>query len=80
VLKQKLKVPFSLISELLSMLRQDTVLVKYADLPNVNIKDNDDLIIIASALFANAHLLVTGDKELGALGKAGGKYENCLYL
>ena len=69
VLQKKFRVPPSLISEFLNMLRQDTVLVKPADLPSVNIKDKDDLIILASALCAGADLLVTGDKELLALGK-----------
>ena len=69
VLQKKFKVPGSLISEFVNMLRQDTVLVKPDYLPHVNIKDKDDLIILASAICGSADLLVTGDKELLALGK-----------
>ncbi len=69
VLKQKFKVPSSLISEFLNLLKQDTVLAKPVGLPHVNIKDKDDLILLASALGGNADLFVTGDKELLALAK-----------
>ena len=69
VLQQKFKVPSSLISESLNLLRQDTILVKPVELPHVNIKDKDDLIILASALSGNANLFVTGDKELLDLAK-----------
>ena len=69
VLQQKFKVPSSLISESLNLLRQDTILVKPVELPHVNIKDKDDLIILASALSGNADLFVTGDKELLDLAK-----------
>ena len=63
VLRQKFKAPSSLISEFLNLLKQPV------ELPHVNIKDKDDLIILASALSGNADLLVTGDKELLELAK-----------
>src|SRR3990172_11443798 len=69
VLQQKFRVPLYLISEFVNMLRQETLLVKPTNLPHVDIKDKDDLIILASAICGNADLLVTGDKELLALGK-----------
>ena len=69
VLQQKFRVPLYLISEFVNMLRQDTILVKPVNLPHVDIKDKDDLIILASAICASADLLITGDKELLALGK-----------
>lgn len=69
VLQRKLKVPTFLISEFIDVLKQDTVFVKPADLPKVNIKDKDDLIILASALCGEADLFVTGDKELLELAK-----------
>ena len=40
-------------------------------LPDIKIRDKDDLIILSSALDGNADLLVTGDKELLDLGKIG---------
>jgi putative PIN family toxin of toxin-antitoxin system len=69
VLQQKFRIPPSIISEYIDLLQQDTVLAKPVDLPDVKIKDKDDLIILASALSVNSDLLVTGDKELLALGK-----------
>ena len=69
VLKQKFRVSSFLISEFINLLQQDTVLIKPVALPAVNIKDKDDLIILASALSGNADLLVTGDKELLELAK-----------
>ena len=71
VLQRKFRVPASLTVEFLDLLQQDSILSKPANLPDVNIKDKDDLIILASALKVNAELLVTGDKELLALGKIG---------
>jgi putative PIN family toxin of toxin-antitoxin system len=68
VLHQKLKVPSSLISEFLNLLKQDTIFIKPSRLPEVTIKDKADLIIIASALSGSADLLVAGDKELLNLG------------
>ena len=68
VLHHKLKVPSSLISEFLNLLKQDTIFIKPSWSPEVNIKDKSDLIIIASALSGSADLFVTGDKELLNLG------------
>ena len=69
VLQQKFKLPSSLISEFLNLLKQDTILVKPVDVPKINIKDKNDLIILASAINGNADLFVTGDKELLELAK-----------
>lgn len=69
VLQQKFRVPSSLISEFLNLLKQDTILVKPVDVPKVDIKDKNDLIILASAINGNADLFVTGDKELLELAK-----------
>lgn len=71
VLKQKFRVSPFLISEFINVLQQDTILVKPVDVPEVNIKDKNDLIILASALSGNADLLITGDKELLELAKVG---------
>ena len=68
VLHDKLKVPSSLISEFLNLLKQDTILIKPSLSSEVTIKDKTDLIIIGSALSGGADLLITGDKELLNLG------------
>ena len=69
VLQQKFRVPSSLISEFLNLLKQDTILVKPVDVPKIDMKDKNDLIILASAINGNADLFVTGDKELLELDK-----------
>jgi len=71
VLQHKLKVPPALISDFLNLLIQDAIVANPANLPGVKLKDKDDVIILASALTANADLLVTGDNELLALVKVG---------
>lgn len=70
VLQRKFGVPASLVSEFINMLQQDTVLADSSDLPDVKIKDKDDLIILAAALSGDADLFVTGDKELLSLKNA----------
>jgi len=50
------------------ILKQETILPKPLDSPEVTIRDHDDLLIPASALAGGAEVLVTGDKELLALG------------
>ena len=59
----------SITNEFLDMLQHDTILAQPSRHPRINIHDKDDVIIISSALTANADILVTGDKELLALGK-----------
>jgi len=57
-----------IISAIHEILKQDTILPKPLDSPEVPIRDHDDLLIPASALAGGAEVLVTGDKELLALG------------
>lgn len=71
VLQRKFGVSPSLSSEFINMLKQDTILVNPNNLPDIEIQDKDDLMILSAALTADAELLVTGDKELLALGKVG---------
>ncbi len=69
VLQRKFRVPASLIAEFINMLQQDTVLADSSDIPDIKIKDKDDLIILAAALSGDANLFITGDKELLLLKK-----------
>jgi putative PIN family toxin of toxin-antitoxin system len=69
VLKKKFGVPASLVSEFINMLQQDTTLADHSGLPDVKIKDKDDLIILATALSGDTELFITGDKELLLLKK-----------
>jgi putative PIN family toxin of toxin-antitoxin system len=71
VLQKKFSVPSQLISEFIAMLQQDTILAAPIDSPGIQIKDKDDIIILAAALSGEAELFITGDKELLELGKVG---------
>ena len=54
------------------MLQQDAVICKPGDLPKLNLKDKDDLGILAAAMSGGAQIIVTGDKELQKLGQFSG--------
>ncbi len=69
VLKSKLGAPEELIDSLLRLLQQDTLLVDPVVLPQVELQDQDDLGILGAAVQGGAEVLVTGDKELLALGR-----------
>lgn len=64
VLRIKFRMPKSLISEILLFLGQDTILSEVGELPDVAIRDRDDLTILSCALEGKADVFVTGDKEL----------------
>lgn len=69
VLNGKFKVPKTLVSEILNFLREDTILSKVGEYPDVEIKDQDDLALLSCALEGEADVFVTGDKELVDLGQ-----------
>jgi len=71
VLQKKFSVPSQLISGFITMLQQDTILAAPIDFPGIQIKDKDDITILAAALSGKAELFITGDKELLDLGKVG---------
>jgi putative PIN family toxin of toxin-antitoxin system len=69
ILLDKFKVPGDLIAELIEILKQDEQFSIPVDLPDIDINDKDDLIILSSALDGNAEIFITGDKELLDLNK-----------
>jgi putative PIN family toxin of toxin-antitoxin system len=64
ILKVKFEVPDVLIVEYLELIEQDAVMAEFKDLPHLPIKDKDDIEIVAAAVNAGAHVLVTGDREV----------------
>ncbi len=68
VLSAKFGADAEMIESVIRILKQDTIFSQPLDLPDVTIRDRDDLLILASALAGRAEVLVTGDKELLALG------------
>ncbi len=71
VLLQKFQIPASLVSDIFTVLRQDSIHCQVGPLPVLHIKDQDDLPILSSALEGQADVLVTGDKELLELTQIG---------
>ncbi|MDX2250937.1 MAG: putative toxin-antitoxin system toxin component, PIN family, partial [Nitrospira sp.] len=64
VLKQKIQLPAEQIREILAFLEDQTVEPKPKSLSPIQVRDEDDQWVIASALAAKADVLVTGDKDL----------------
>ena len=64
VLKQKIQLPAEQIEEILAFLENQTVQPKPKSLPSLQVRDEDDQWVLASALAAKADVLVTGDKDL----------------
>jgi uncharacterized protein len=71
VLLQKFQIPASVLSEIISLLKQDSGHCQVGPIPVVPIKDQDDLFILSCAIEGKAEVFVTGDKELLALKKIG---------
>jgi uncharacterized protein len=72
VLRQKLQLPAKLIDDTIELLQKDARLASPSEIPDLHIRDKDDLIILSSALNGNSDLFVTGDQELLGLGKVEG--------
>lgn len=69
VLRLKLKLPSRVIDSIERLIREYEVVPKPPRPANVSVRDPDDKWILASALAANAHVLVTGDRDLLDLGQ-----------
>jgi putative PIN family toxin of toxin-antitoxin system len=68
VLSTKFGANQEIIESVIQILKQDTMFSHPLDLPEVAIRDRDDVLILASAVAGRAEVLITGDKELLALG------------
>jgi putative PIN family toxin of toxin-antitoxin system len=64
VLVRKFGVPKDIAAELEQMIREEAILAMQRADVAAQIKDKDDLPILAAALAAKADVFVTGDKEL----------------
>jgi putative PIN family toxin of toxin-antitoxin system len=69
VLRQKIKLPTSVVDSIEQFLREYEVVPKPKAPADVAIRDADDKWILASALEAKADVLVTGDRDLLELRK-----------
>ena len=71
ILIDKFGIDPPLVGDFLWLIRQDTIFVEPEIVPNVVLKDKDDLGILAAAIASKADILVTGDKELQELKRIG---------
>jgi len=70
-LRSKFGIGQDLIHDFIRLLQQDSVLAETSDVPRVSLRDKDDLRILGAAAAAGVDVLITGDKELLALGHFG---------
>ena len=68
-LRQKLKLPSRVVDSIESLLREYEVVPRPPKPSDVAVREPDDKWILASALAANADVLITGDRDLLELGK-----------
>ena len=64
VLTRKIHLPEPLVAEILTFLESQTVQAKPKTTPSIQVRDEADLMVLASALAAKADVLITGDKDL----------------
>jgi putative PIN family toxin of toxin-antitoxin system len=68
VLATKLKLPKARIAEYLAFLREHDVIAQPSRLLDVEVRDRADAWVLASAVAAQADVLITGDQDLLVLG------------
>ena len=64
VLSDKMQVPAATIEEAESFLRREGAVVSHQSEPDVDLRDPDDVPVLAEALEGLAEMLVTGDLDL----------------
>jgi len=69
ILHSKFGIPLDVITEFIEILNQDVILSGQSESVVIDIQDQDDVIILSTALSGGAELFVTGGKEILALGK-----------
>ena len=63
-LTKKVRLPKSLVKDIIGYLRDETERVKPRELADSPCRDKDDNIIIGTALSGNAEFIITGDEDL----------------
>jgi uncharacterized protein len=69
VLRQKMRVPLHQVDEAERLIREHTIIRRPAKPFDIPLRDADDKWVLASAIAGQADVLVTGDKDLLALGE-----------
>ncbi len=68
VLQTRMKAPTAVVDSAESLLREHVVVPKPQVPPRIEVRDPDDAWVLGSALAGSADVLVTGDRDLLALG------------
>lgn len=71
VLKEKIGTPEAQARDVVAFVRQHAVVAAETPISAVDIRDANDLPILAGAIQGGAEVLVTGDKNLLVLGRVG---------
>ncbi len=71
VLAEKIGVPAHLVDQFISFLSHDAELSTPDPVHSIDIRDDNDILMLSSALNGAAEVFVTGDKELLELGCIG---------
>lgn len=69
VLRDRIKVPARTVDEIEALLRTNTVVPKPYKHLQLGVRDLEDEWVVASAVSARADVLLTGDRDLHALGQ-----------
>lgn len=67
VLRRKFGVPAAMVEEIENFLRGYHVEPRPGNVPNLRLGDRNDLLVVGSALNAQAEILITGDQEMLSL-------------
>ena len=67
VLTRRFKVPEDTVIEMIALLRKQEITIHPATVPQIAIRDLDDLPVLAAAIESKADYLVSGDKDITSL-------------
>ena len=67
VLTRRFKVPEDTVIEMIALLRKQEITIRPATVPQIAIRDLDDLPVLAAAIESKADYLVSGDKDITSL-------------
>lgn len=71
VLASKFGASPEIVAGLVRLLHQDTTLASVGPLPQIDLDDEDDVVILASAIDGGADVFVTGDRGVQAVRSVG---------
>ena len=70
VLATKMKVPSQTVAETDAFLRQEAAVISHSQDLDLDIRDPDDIVVVAQAIEGLADVLITGDRDLLDIAEA----------